>query len=726
MKSVFGAEAVRWLWGRRVLLLVSVLPWLSVTALAEEEHSERARARAVLVPEAPEIDGRLDEAVWEMAEPLMPLTQVIPIEGATPSQRTEVRIIRTEGALYVGVRCYDDHPDEIIAREMEEDGNIEGDDRIGFFLDTFHNYRSAYFFAVNPRGSRVDALVRYRNFEKNWDTIWQARARIDDLGWMAEIEIPFESLTFDPATDIWGFNFYRVIRRLNERDRWTDIDINRRFGNMAEAGELAGMLGAEQGLGLDVIPVLSVRRIDDEVEDEHEFDFRPGGDIFYNPIPSLTASFTANTDFADTEVDQFQVNLTRFALFYPETRPFFLRDATIFDFGGLWRNGRPFFSRRIGLVDRQEVPLLFGGKVTGTQGRFNFGLLETWTGSGQGVGQKSLGVERVTMDIGRESSVGAIVTHGDPDSDADNALVGFDGLYRNSEWAGDKVVEARAWFQKSFTEGEDGLQAGWGGELNYPNDRFNWRVAYRELTDDFNPALGFVNRPDIRRYTGEYRFRLRPEWIRTVDFSVWSTLITDRENIVRSGYVYLTPFDFTTPMGDQLYMGYLYEFQRPKEPFEIYPGVVIPADAYSNQRFYWNYEGSRARVIALAFGGEVGSFYSGSLTQIEPSIVLRPSPHLAFSVGYSGSFVELPEGDFNRHVMVARLNLMFTVNVSWGTLVQWEHETGNVVVDSRFRWIIVPGRELFLVVKEQLLAEDGSLKLERSMPVVKLRWTFRF
>ena len=708
-------------------LFLAVLSWGIVGSVgASEEPAARPQARAVLVVEAPEIDGRLDEAVWEMAEPLMPLTQVIPVTGATPSQRTVVRILRTEGALYLGVRCYDDHPDQIIAREMEEDGSIEGDDRVGFFLDTFHNYRSAYFFGVNPRGSRVDALVRYRDFEKNWDTIWQARARIDDQGWVVEVEIPFESISFDPENDAWGFNFYRVIRRLNERDRWTDIDINHRFGNMAEAGDLVGMLGARQGLGLDVVPALSVRRIDDEVEDKHEFDFKPGGDIFYNPIPSLTASFTANTDFADAAVDQFQVNLTRFALFYPETRPFFLRDATIFDFGGLSRNGRPFFSRRIGLVDGEEVPLLFGGKVTGTQGGVNFGILETWTGSGQGVGQKSLGVERVTLDVGRESSVGAIVTHGDPNSDNDNAMIGFDGLYRNSEWDGDKVIQARAWFQNSFTEGSDGLQAGWGGELSYPNDRVNWRIAYKELSEEFNPALGFVNRPNIRAYTGEYRFRLRPEWIRTVDFSAWSTVVTDRENIVRSGYLYLTPFDFSTPMGDQLYMGYLYEFQRPEEPFEIYPGVVIPVDSYSNQRFYWEYTGSRARPIALTFGGEVGSFYSGSLTQITPSLVLRPSPHVDVSLGYTGSFVNLEEGDFETHVLVARLNLMFNVDISWSTLVQWEHETGEVVINSRFRWIIVPGRELFLVVREELLAKGGGLKLERSMPVVKLRWTFRF
>ena len=716
---------------RRTQALIFILA-LAVSGLsgglaaAEDPAPDRPQARAVLVPEAPELDGRLNDAVWEMAEPLMPLTQVVPIPGATPSQRTEVRIVRTEGALYLGIRCYDDHPDEIIAREMEEDGNIEGDDRIGFFLDTFRNYRSAYFFAVNPRGSRVDALVRYNDFQKNWDTIWQARAKIDDLGWVAEIEIPFESVSFDPESDIWGFNLYRVIRRVNERDRWTDIDINHRFGNMAEAGDLAGLLGARQGLGLDIVPTLSVSRIDDEVKDEHEFDFRPGGDIFYNPTPSITGSFTANTDFADAAVDQFQVNLTRFALFYPETRPFFLRDATIFDFGGLERNGRPFFSRRIGLVDNEEVPLLFGGKVTGTEGRINFGALETWTGSGQGVGQKSLGVERVTVNVGRESSVGAIVTHGDPGSGKSNALVGFDGLYRNSEWGGDKVVQARGWFQNSFTEGEDGLQAAWGAELGYPNDRHNWRVAYKELSEEFNPALGFVNRSDIRRYTGDYRFRLRPEWMRTVDFSAWGTMITDRDNVFRSGYLYLTPFDFSTAMGDKLYMGYLYEFQRPSEPFEIYPGVVIPVDAYSNQRFYWSYEGSRARRIALAFGGEVGSFYSGHLTQIEPSIVLRPSRHVAFSVGYSGSFVELEEGDFDRHVVVTRLNLMFTVDISWSTLVQWEHETGNVVVNSRFRWIIVPGRELYLVVREELLEGDGSLKLQRSAPVVKLRWTFRF
>lgn len=716
---------------RRVRILLLTLLGLSFSfpVLSQEEvpANFRPRTDVHLVTEPPEIDGKLDEAFWSQAQPLRPLVQVIPVQGATPSQPTDIRIVRTKRALYFGVRCYDDHPNEIIARVMEQDVSLRSEDRVVIALDTFLNERSGYVFAVNPRGSRWDGLIEYAWPDPEWDTIWQARATIDHLGWMVEIEIPFESIAFDPKNDAWGMNFKRTIRRTNESLRWSSPDVNRSFLDMAEAGEMAGMLGAEQGLGLDIVPAMSVSRVDDHVENEHEFETKPGGDIFYRPIPSVTTAVTANTDFGETEADLFQANLTRFALFFPEKRAFFLQDANIFEFAGPEHNGRPFYSRRIGLVNDEEVPLLLGGKVTGRVGRVNFGLLETWTGSGEGVGQKSLGVERISLNVGRESSLGVIATHGDPDSDRESGLVGFDGTYRNSEWRnGDKVVEARAWAQRSFNEGQNGLQSAWGGSVSYPNDRINWWLDYKEISSDFEPALGFVNRTDIREYRGWFRYRLRPEWIRTIDFSVYSDLVTDRNNELRTGKIWITPLDFNTPIGDRFAAGYFYDFEKLVVPFEIYPGIVIPTGEYSDHRIAWEIKASRARPLSIIVEGEAGQYYSGRFAQITPSVVFRPSRHLATAIIYDGSFVDLPQGNFQRHIVVARIDLMFTVDLSWNTLVQYEHETGEIGIDSRLRWIVVPGRELYIVLKQELQARDGSVYLNRSVPLIKVRWTFRF
>ena len=446
-------------------------------------------AHVTWVDEAPVLDGSLDDPVWEGVPIIDRFTQAYPDEGQPSTQRTEVRIITDGTTLYFGVRLYDTDIEELVLKRGKRDGNLFWDDRFNIVLDPFHTHRYGYFLQVNAAGQRRDALIEGSNFEMDWDGIWAAEAQIHDDGWVVEVAVPFQSLAFDLENDVWGMNLVRGIRRTSEAARWADATRNRTEINLCCAGILVGMSGVSHGLGLDVVPGIAVRHrnrpeepsIDQTKKDKTLFD--PTFDAFYRLTSGLTASLSVNTDFADTEADEQQVNLDRFALFFPEKRDFFLRDALVFDFGGLSSifntdpNGLPFFSRTIGLSDDIEV----AGKVTGRHGDWNIGLLDAQV---RGDGE-NLFVGRISRNFLEQSRVGVLVTNGDPNSKDGNTLAGVDAQYRTGDWQGTgKVFETNLWFQNSFTEGEQGAEAAWGAELRYPNDRNFWTLRYKELQGD--------------------------------------------------------------------------------------------------------------------------------------------------------------------------------------------------------------------------------------------------
>ena len=295
---------------------VAALLCVAATGARAEDTRYRPVTTVTVVEKGPRIDGVLDEEAWLLAEPIQELIQVEPVEGARPSYPTDIRIVRTADALYFGVRAYDPHPNQIVAQKMERDTSLLSEDRITIALDTFRDGRSGFMFQINPLGTRTDSLIRYDQVIRDWDAIWNASARITSEGWVLEVELPFKSLNFDPDADGWGMNILRAIRRNNELLRWANASVDQSFINLSDAGILKGMEGARLGIGLDVVPAGTARRVDDEVTGEHEFGFRPSADVFYKPVPEMTASLTANTDFGETEVDTQQINLTRFALFF--------------------------------------------------------------------------------------------------------------------------------------------------------------------------------------------------------------------------------------------------------------------------------------------------------------------------------------------------------------------------------------------------------------------------
>ena len=739
-------------------LVVAIL--LAVPAYA----NDAPRAHAVRVMEPPVIDGILDDPVWQQAEVVSEFTQVVPVEGAEPSYRTEVRFLTTDRSLFISFRAFDPDPDGIVANLMGRGEFFFFDDNFTLVLDTFHDHRNGYFIQVNPHGGRRDGTFEGTSFEESWDGIWYAKARIDKQGWAAEIELPYQTFSFKPGVDTWGLNMTRRIRRFNEEIRWADPSVERIMVNMSQAGVLDGLSGADQGLGLDVVPSGIVRALNDPIgDDKQKVEVEPSFDARYRLLPSLTATVTANTDFSQTEVDSRQLNLTRFALFFPERREFFLQDSGIFTFGGLERkNGQPFFSRRIGLADDGEAIRLWGGgKVTGRVGRFNIGILDIQQDNNAGVRDTNLSVVRMSANVLKESKVGFILTHGDPLSNDTNLLGGLDFNFRSNDVVKGRVTTANVWLQGSFTGTSGGdysdRSSSFGGQVAYPNDIVNWELGYREIQQGFNPALGFVNRTDIRRYDLKYRYRIRPtdSPIRTVDAQVDGYLITDRDNNVESALINFRPLRIANQIDDNIELRIAHLYENPTDPFFITGHIGIPADDdHHFTSVIVKVNTSRNRKLHATLNVGYGAFYDGTAVRIAPTLSWRPSPHFLLAIEYderqffgiracSGAVDNLGEPlecapdpdtgnstirttDFATRVARVRVKINFTTDISWETFVQYDNISDGIGAQSRFRWIIEEGRDLFLVVGQDFDASDGDFRVGKTETVVKLRWTLRF
>ncbi|MFT7618449.1 MAG: hypothetical protein ACI97A_002092, partial [Planctomycetota bacterium] len=438
----------------------------------------------------PIIDGILDDEAWKNAAVITNFTQVEPIELTTPSEKTEVRIIYNSKFIYFAVRCFDQEPDKIRTTQLLRDGNLGADDNIRFIIDTYFDRRNAFVFEINAAGARGDGLLENSaNFNRDWDGIWYGRSNIDDQGWTTEIALPTNTINFDPTGSNWGFNLSRFIRRKNEVIRWASPSQDNQLFDVGSSGILAAIEGLEQGLGLDVKPSLTLKYRRDPIGGRSDFEYEPSIDIFYKITPDLTLAFTANTDFAETEVDERRVNLTRFPLFFPEKRDFFLQDAGIFRFGGIQRSPLPFFSRRIGIGSSgQPVDILAGLKLTGRVDQLNIGLVDVQVAAADGIDSRNLGVARLKYNVMEESSVGFIATAGDPTTNDYNYLGGIDFNYRNSKVFGDKVLTGAAYIQKSFSEAESGNDLAFGARAAYPNDVVRWSIGFSEIQENYDPG----------------------------------------------------------------------------------------------------------------------------------------------------------------------------------------------------------------------------------------------
>jgi len=698
------------------------LPLLSVSA-AGLDLSEGIR-----------IDGSLDEAAWSRAGVITGLTQQAPHPGEKSSFLTEVRLLVDAENLFVGIVCTDPDPGKIAIHTMQRDGDMEGDDTVAVTIDTFGDHRTGYVFRVNAGGARQDGLLAgVDNLSLDWDGIWDAAVRRTATGWSAEIAIPSRTLRFPPGIDRWGFNVERVVARRQTTFRWCATTLDSSFSDLSRAGLLEGVGGLTQGLGFSVSPFALGKWTANHETGERHARGDAGGDVTYNLTPELTGVLSLNTDFAETEVDTRQINLTRFPLFYPEKRTFFLEGANLFDFGAPFR---AFYSRRIGLFEENKIPIDGGVKLLGRAGPWGIALLDVETGSSKFAPGTNLFASRVTYDATGDLKIGAIVTAGNPDGIRDNRFAGFDAQWRTSTFQGDKNLFLGAWTAGSRGDLGKGKRSGWGFLASYPNDLWDLSLGFDLLGGSLDPALGFVDRPGTKTYHAAVAYQPRPSGddsfsqIRQAYFECDARRVDDLAGNTQTWRVFFAPFNVSTVNGDHFEVNAAPEFERLMVPFEISPGVVIPVGSYNFTRYRIQIESSRHRQWNGGLTVWFGDFFGGRLTQIQNEIGWTSAGgHLHLDVSSENDVGHLPEGDFIERLWQLKGVYAFTPEAVLSLLAQYDSESRTVGANARFRWTIRPGNDLFIVWDHgwRHPVQEGSIALEplSDQIAMKVRWTFR-
>lgn len=682
-----------------------------------------------VVTAPPEIDGSLTDPAWAEAAIIDDLTQVEPQEGAAPSERTVVYLMRDEHNLYVGLRCEDRVAQSIVAKVMQRDKN-GGDDRVQFVLDGFGRQREGYYFQLTPAGAKLDALVDSAGaLNTAWDSIWLGRTRMDSGGWTAEFAIPFKSLAFDPINDAWGFNVSRYIARKQETARWSYPFRGKGLTALEYTGVLHGFAELRQGLGLDLKPALTVKRSDNRVIPKKDNKARPSFDAVYRITPALAATVTVNTDFAETEDDSRVINLSRFPLFFPEKRDFFLEDATVFSFAD--GSITPFFSRRIGLnASGQPVDIEAGAKLTGRAGRWSIGLLDVQTGASGALPRKNLAAGRLAYQAFGESTAGLIATRGDPRGDFDNTTAGADFTWRKSNVTEGKSISSTAYYVQTDSEFAGARDDAFGLSLNYPNDPLSFSLSAREIGAKWDPALGFVARPGSRTYSGNlYRyFRPSMPWVREWLLGAYAQTVTDLNGREQASYFSAPDAYLTFTSGDQIGTGYYNERERLDDPFEIAPGVIIPAGEYRSDNYFVSFVPASSRPLSGFLRYNTGDSYTGHYRSCVASVIWRPSSRISTQAVYIGTITRLPEGGFAADVYRYRLDLSYSPRLSWNNLVQFDNFSQQLGWFSRIRWTLEPDNDVFLVMSKRLQRDTltHDFKTLSTDLAAKVGWTFRF
>ncbi|MDI1319075.1 MAG: DUF5916 domain-containing protein [bacterium] len=679
----------------------------------------------------PKIDGVISEGEWGGAAHSGAFTMVEPTEGGAVTERTEFWVTYDADTVYVAVRAHDSAgAPGVRAYSMQHDQDNGSDDIVRIVFDTFHRQNDGYYFALTAAGGKHDGLIQNKeDANDQWDAIWLGRTTIDAGGWSAEFAIPVKSLSFDPANSTWGFNVARAVRRKQEVMRWAGISRNRPTIALPLLGDLRGLTGLRQGRGIDLKPFASLTRHSAPAPGEKKLDFKPGLDLVWHVTPSLAATLTVNTDFADAEVDERQVNLGRFSLFFPEKRAFFTQDASLFTFAGLMDNPLPFFSRRIGLADDgSKVNLLAGAKVTGRAGPWTVGLLDVQIEDHAGVDSKNLLVGRAALQVLDESSVGVVFTHGDPRSNGENTLVGTDFNYTNNHVFGSKSLSAHASVQ--FTDSDYARGQGTAATLSlfYPNDPFEFYFFSSRIDGKYDPALGFVSRTGVEEVFQQAGYTWHPvtPWVDRVQLNAQLDWVMDLHGRVVALDHDLPSLSFRTPAGDRLHLQYSRTADRLDEPFAIRPGIVIPVGNYGWGRFTADYNTTKSRPVSVALSMRDQGFYAGHRRDYGGGVEWRPSRFFSTSLNWQVRQIRMPQGNFAVRIGSVNAVYTFSPDLQLSLLGQYDNFSDSLGVNFRLKWIVQPGNELFFIVNEGYDTSLDRFRPTQNDTSMKAAWNFRF
>lgn len=710
--------------------MIALFSWESIA------QEKRPSFQAGTISSSIKVDGNLDEADWQSAEVLDNFLTTVPVEKGTPSQITRVRILANARSVVIGIECLDDQIDRMVSFSKVRDADVRNEDHVKVVIDPFLDGQSGYIFAVNPFAARYDALVSNRGESENddWDAVWEARTTITDSGWTAEILIPIQSIYFKKGLSEWGFNIERRIQRNQETIRWANVQRDQFFGQTSRAGLVTNLPTFNYGIGLNIRPSLvgSLERFGPD--EKLKGDFEPSLDASQRIGPNVLATLTANTDFAETEVDTRQTNLTRFPLFFPEKRTFFLEGSDIFEFGfGTGSNTvLPFFSRRIGLLNNNEIPILVGGKLNGRINKTAFGGLGVRTQKLETEDQvydaTTMGVMRLRQNVFGESTVGFIGTVGDPLDRSGSWMSGLDFTYQTTSFNGDKNFIAGAWGLYNDREDLDHERSAFGLKIDYPNDLWDIAFIYSYIGEDFDPSLGFVPRKGVHYSRLGGTFAPRPNWalVRQMFHEVYITYIKSIAGAWQSYSIFTAPINWRLESGDRIEFNIRPVGENLLVPFEIADDVIIPQGEYHFLRYRVEGQFAAKRRLNGQASWWFGSFYDGRLDEFELELNWNPNALLGFELSGLHNRGSLPWGDFEQ--TLAGLRLRFNVNsdLQLNSYLQYDTVSRILGLNARVHWIFSPLGDVFLVFNHNTRDQmSGNWILQNQQILLKFRYTFR-
>ena len=678
------------------------------------------------------IDGRLTEPAWLSAETIDDFRQTEPIEGATPTARTRVQVLADSQSLIIGIVCDEPDPSDIVSFSVRRDAVLTAEDHVRVVLGPFADGRSGYVFAVNPTGARYDGLINPSGESDNpdWDGIWQAATARLPSGWSAEIRIPVLTLAFKPGLHEWHFNVQRRIQRRLETDRWASPVRQYVVTQTSRAGLLTDLPDFNLGVGLSIRPAMTAGGGIPAASADTRGAFHPSLDVTQRLGSNMLASATVNTDFAETEVDTRRTNLTRFPLFFPEKRTFFLEGDDIFSFGlGLNQDVLPYFSRRIGLSNGAQVPIIAGAKVSGRIGDASFGGLAIGTdGENSVVADRTLmAVGRAKRNLWRESWVGVIASVGDPLNRAGSWTGGADFTFATSHLRGDKNFRAGVWALATGRAdlGSDSTAAGF--KIDYPNDLWDLALTYKRIGRDFDPSIGFVPRPAVHLTDGSVNYspRLGRGLIQQMFFEFNPTIAYDLSGRWESYRVFAAPINWRFRSGDRAEFNIVPVGERLREPFEVAAGVPIPPGSYTWLRYRLEAGTAQKRRFYTQLTWWFGGFYDGTLDQYQWTGAWNPRPLVTVEFTGERNVGHLASGTFTQTVVGNRLRLNVSPDLSISTYVQYDTGSESIGTNTRLRWTFLPVADLFVVYNHNVRSITDRWNLESNQLLIKLQYAWR-
>ena len=705
---------------------------LMVSAAAAAQDLQPPVLAVGTLPDSLVVDGVLNEPAWGAAPVTDSFTQTEPAEGATPSVRTAVRVLVSPRALAIGIVCDDPDPNGIVSFSVRRDASLNNEDHVRLVLGPFLDGRSGYVFAVNPSGARYDGLINPggENDNSDWDGIWEAATSRTSMGWTVEIRIPTQSLAFKPRLREWHFNVQRRIQRLLENDRWASPARQYQVTQTSRAGLLTGLPALSQGRGLSFRPAMTAGAGIPAPAAHVDGSAQPSLDITQRLGADVAASLTVNTDFAETEVDTRRTNLTRFPLFFPEKRTFFLEGADTFAFGlGLGQDVIPFFSRSIGLIDGNQVPIIAGGKLNGQVGAVNIGGLVVGTNDKRGVVAEpaTMGVARVKQNLWSESWVGAIATTGDPQGRNGSTLGGVDFTYASSRFRRDKNLRIGLWGLMTTRSDLRGDRSALGFTIDYPNDKWDASLNYKRIGTNFAPSLGFVPRRDAQLYSlsVENRTRIAAGPFQQLTHELRPQVWTDLHGRWESYRVFTAPINWRFRSGDRLEFNINPTGERLDLPFTV-SNVTIPPGSYQWRQYRLEIGTAQKRRLYNQLSWYFGGYYGGRLDQIVWNGAWNPMALITIEFTGERDRGRLPFGDFTTTLVGNRLRVNLSPDLSIASYVQYDTDSKSVGTNTRLRWTFRPVADLFVVYNHNVRSILDRWQIDSNQFLVKVQYALRY